>query len=294
VTTGDYDGDGRDDLFWRNDDDGRNVVWRSANSALALQLAAVGNPAWSVAPFEAQPTLPAVKAARPAPVVEGNSGSRTVVVRIRLSHPSALPVPILLGVEEGSASSIVAAPGVDFVWPVSNRQPEFAPGETTVDVSVPVLGDTLAEANEPIVFWPMQVTEGLVGRFDGILTILNDDANTLWIEGARLSDEFQGIRPMNFVIHLSRAQATPVSFRAATTPGTATVGVDYIARSASVTIPAGATQATFAVDIRGDAVAEGRFGESFGVQLTQVTGVPPVLDHAFGRIIDRSYGRIPP
>jgi len=294
AATGDYDGDGRDDLFWRNDDDGRNAIWRSANATTALRPTAVGNPAWSLMPFEAQPTLPVIQLARPAPVVEGNSGTRTVVVRIRLSHPAALPVPMVMGVEEGSEFSIVAAPGVDFTWLPSNLQLEFAPGETTVDLRLPVLGDTVAEANEPIVFWPMQVNDAYVLRFDGVLTILNDDANTLWIDSALMSDEFQGTRPMNFVVHLSRPQATAVSFLATTTPGRATAGVDYVARSARLTIPPGATEATFAVDVLGDAVLEGYFGESFGVQLSQVSGVLPVLQLATGRIIDRSYRRVEP
>jgi len=48
------------------------------------------------------------------------------------------------------------------------------------------------------------------------------------------------------------------------------------------------------VDVLGDAVLEGYFGESFGVQLSQVSGVLPVLQLATGRIIDRSYRRVEP
>lgn len=294
AAVGDYDGDGSDDLFWHNDDNGRNVIWSAANAGAARGVVAGASPAWAVVPFEGQPTLPWVMLWRPAPVVEGNSGTRTVVARARLSHPNALPVPVLMAVAGATENTIIAAPGVDFTWIQSNTEIEFAPGETTVDIPIPVIGDTAAEASETILFGPAQIKEAYQRNFDGVVTILNDDANTLWIDHASLSDEFTGTRPMNFVVHLSRAQATAVTFRAATTPGNATPNVDYVPRIAALTIPAGATEATFAVNIIGDTVLEGRFGEGFGVQLSQVTNVLPVLDHSFGRIIDRSYGRIEP
>ena len=33
VGSGDYNGDGRADILWRNSSTGANVIWRSANSA---------------------------------------------------------------------------------------------------------------------------------------------------------------------------------------------------------------------------------------------------------------------
>jgi hypothetical protein len=36
VGTGDFDGDGKSDLLWRNSATGTNTIWRSANSATGL------------------------------------------------------------------------------------------------------------------------------------------------------------------------------------------------------------------------------------------------------------------
>lgn len=293
AATGDFDGDGRDDLFWRNDDDGRNALWRSANWTLAVRPATVANAAWSVAPFEAQPTMPLLKATRPAPIVEGNSGTQTVTVRLRLSHPAVFPVHLVMGADAGHV--IGATPDLDFRWPASNLEPVFAPGETTLDLPITVLGDTAAEGNEPVFFWPVTVDEAFVFRFDGILTILNDDENTLWIDGAWLSDEFEGTRAMRFVIHLSRPQAREVTLVATTTTGSATAGVDYVAKSQRLTIPIGATEAFFEVDVIGDTEFDSWLRpERFGVQLSQVTGVRPVLSETTGFIVDSSYRRYPP
>lgn len=44
----DYDGDGRADLFWRNETDGRNVIWRSANAATTQAATGVSGLDWGV------------------------------------------------------------------------------------------------------------------------------------------------------------------------------------------------------------------------------------------------------
>ena len=46
---GDYDGDGRSDVFWRNASTGGNVIWKSANSTTIQPTTAVTNLAWKVA-----------------------------------------------------------------------------------------------------------------------------------------------------------------------------------------------------------------------------------------------------
>ncbi|HJW45832.1 MAG TPA: FG-GAP repeat protein, partial [Lysobacter sp.] len=46
TTTGDYDGDGRTDLFWRNASTGANVIWKSASAANPQPVTSVSNQAW--------------------------------------------------------------------------------------------------------------------------------------------------------------------------------------------------------------------------------------------------------
>jgi hypothetical protein len=50
VGTGDYHGDGKDDVLWRNFSDGTNTIWKSANASTLQGVTAVTNLAWVVVP----------------------------------------------------------------------------------------------------------------------------------------------------------------------------------------------------------------------------------------------------
>ena len=50
AAVGDFDGDGRADLFWRNTSTGRNVIWKSANAFTPQAVTQVGNQDWNVIP----------------------------------------------------------------------------------------------------------------------------------------------------------------------------------------------------------------------------------------------------
>jgi Calx-beta domain len=77
-----------------------------------------------------------------------------------------------------------------------------------------------------------------------------------------------------------------VPFR--TRPGTATVGVDYVARTGTVTIPAGHTTGAIAVSVLGDRVVEPR--ETFGVELGDAVGADVGVATATGRILNDDPG----
>ena len=59
AAVGDYDGDGRSDILWRNNASGANVIWKSGNAATQQAVTAVTNLAWKVVPHEGQPLPPA-------------------------------------------------------------------------------------------------------------------------------------------------------------------------------------------------------------------------------------------
>ena len=50
--SGDYDGDGRADILWRNSNTGVNVIWRSANSATTQAVARKDVYFWSIVGFK--------------------------------------------------------------------------------------------------------------------------------------------------------------------------------------------------------------------------------------------------
>jgi parallel beta-helix repeat protein len=104
-----------------------------------------------------------------ASVIEGNDGARNAVFNITITPHSA---PITIGYKTIAAS---ATAGVDFTE--TTGEITLAPGENSKTVSVPVIGDTDAEADE--IFY-LQITDlkGGAGVSDGLAeaVIVNDDA----------------------------------------------------------------------------------------------------------------------
>jgi len=51
VGSGDYNGDLRADILWRNTSTGANTIWRSANAATTQAVATMASQAWSPVAF---------------------------------------------------------------------------------------------------------------------------------------------------------------------------------------------------------------------------------------------------
>jgi len=49
VGIGDFDGDGKSDVLWRDDQTGSNAIWRSANAATRIAVTGVASQQWQVA-----------------------------------------------------------------------------------------------------------------------------------------------------------------------------------------------------------------------------------------------------
>ena len=79
--------------------------------------------------------------AGPSPVTEGNSGSTNAV--FTLSVPKALPYTVLF---DYATVDVTATAGVDYT--ATSGTGTLTAGQTSVTVSVPVLGDTDVESDE--------------------------------------------------------------------------------------------------------------------------------------------------
>ncbi len=75
-----------------------------------------------------------------------------------------------------------------------------------------------------------------------------------------------GTKNFTFTVTLSRASSLNVTVDFATSNGTATAGVDYVAKSGTLTIPAGSTSGTITTVVSGDTDVEG--DETFFVDLS--------------------------
>ena len=102
-------------------------------------------------------------------VVEGNSGTTTVRFTFRLSAASAQTVTVRFATANGTASA-----GSDYVARTGTTT--FAPGETSRTQSFTVNGDTDFEADETF-FVNLSSPSGIIiGKGQGVATIVNDDA----------------------------------------------------------------------------------------------------------------------
>lgn len=99
------------------------------------------------------------------------------------------------------------------------------------------------------------------------------------IGGARVLEGNAGTHIARLAVTLSATSASPVSVHYATAPGSATAGVDFLATSGTVMIPAGATTGFVSITVVGDATFEAN--EVFGVTLSSPIGA--VITNASGQ-----------
>jgi len=114
-------------------------------------------------------TLPTVSVAD-ARVAEGNSGQTNLVFAVSLSAAATGPVTVEAVTLEGSARQ-----PSDFA-PLATRV-AFAAGEQTKAVTVKVVGDTIAEADEAIALQLSNPVSATLGRSAAFGIIVNDDAS---------------------------------------------------------------------------------------------------------------------
>ncbi len=106
-----------------------------------------------------------------AAVEEGDEGTTNALFTVRLSVPSSQPVAVNFATTNGTALA-----GSDFVG--ANGTVTFPPGVLAQTVSVAVLGDTVAEADETFLLQLTSARNGIIMDRLGVGTILDDDGGT--------------------------------------------------------------------------------------------------------------------
>jgi hypothetical protein len=217
-----------------------------------------------------------------ASVAEGPAGANTATFTLTLSAASGLPVTVNYTTADGSA---VAAE--DYV--ASNGTATFAPGATSVTVTVPVIGDDAVEADEIFMVLLSAATNATIAQGQSTGTIVNDDAAVpvsveLSIGDASVLEGASGQASLTFPVTLSAVSARPVSVVYTTSDGTAAAGVDYAAASGTLTIPAGELAGTIVVSVNGDAVIEP--AETIGILLADGDGATIGRNLATGTILN--------
>jgi septal ring-binding cell division protein DamX len=119
-----------------------------------------------------------------------------------------------------------------------------------------------------------------------VATIIDTDEPPGFSVGDVSVVEGNGTKTVLAVVTLSAKLKASASVRLATTAtGTATVGVDYVAKApTTVTFPAGTVRKTVAITIRGDMVIEPN--ETFGLVLSSPIGAPIIDGTGVVTIVD--------
>jgi uncharacterized membrane protein YciS (DUF1049 family) len=211
-------------------------------------------------------------------VTEGNTGTTNAVFTVTLSAVSGQTVTVNYATANGTA----IAPG-DYTS--SSGTLTFAAGTTTQTISVPVVGDTLDEANETFVVNLSGATNATIADSQGIGTITDNDATpSLVINNVSVTEGNTGTQNAVFTVTLSAASGQTVTVNYATANGTATAGSDYVARSGTLTFIAGTTTQTIPVTINGDTTREAN--ETFFVNLSGASNATIADNQGLGTIVN--------
>jgi len=171
----------------------------------------------------------------------------------------------------GSASA-----GSDFIAPSGSVT--ILAGQTTATITIPVVNDTLVEANETVIVRLDSITSGQQVSIDttqdqATLAISDNDSAQVRIAMTTAGNEAGPVSGV-FTVTQTAASSTPTTV-SYTVTGTATPGSDYTALSGTVTIPAGQTTATITVPVINDSLAEP--AETVIVTLDGITAGDPQI-----------------
>ena len=211
-------------------------------------------------------------------LVEGSAGSADATFTVSLSEPSARTVRVAYETMDGTASA------ADGDYRAVSGILEFAAGETTKAVVVPVAGDTIGEDDERFFLKLSAARNGVITTPTVACVIENDDLPTISALGATVTEGDVGSKTMQIIVRMSIASSETVTVSYATDDITATAGRDYGAVAGTLTFLPGETEATVSVPILSDTVGE--FAETFAFRLSSPVRATISSTEAIGTIVD--------
>jgi Calx-beta domain len=208
-------------------------------------------------------------------ITEGDTGQKTAQFTVTTSETSASPITVNYATADDTAKQ------PDDYTQTSGLL-TIPPGMTSNTILVPVKGDTVDEPDENFDVNLSSAAGATISDSQGVGTIKDDDgAPSLSVNDVSRS-ETNG--PLTFTVKLSKASGQDVSVHFATADGSAHAPGDYTATSGAVTIPAGSTSKTVAVQLREDTLDEPN--ETFTLNLSSSTNAPISDNSGRGTIND--------
>jgi chitinase len=214
-------------------------------------------------------------------LAEGNTGKKNATFTISLSAVSGIPVGVSYATADGSAVEAGTASSGQDDYDAASDIVFIPAGQSSVQISVPINGDTLTETLETFQVILSAPQNATLADDTGQCNISNDDAlPSIAINDVAAPEGDAGTKAFTFSLTLSAASGDTVSVDFATANGTAFSGQDYNAGSGTVVFAPGQTTATLDVMVLGDTAVEGHKDETFSVTLTNAQGA--TLSDALG------------
>jgi len=199
------------------------------------------------------------------PQISENDAPGTMAFKLTLTAPSAVPVTVSYTTADATATA-----GQDYVAEAGTAT--FAPGQTALNVAVPILRDPTNTQNQSFYLRLSGATNANLLTPNNVGTITAPQAAALSIADVTMTRGLGGTKTMVFTVSLNADTASPVTVTASTSDLTARAGVDYAAKTQLLTIRPGQRTAQFAVTIYGSPTTVGA-QKFFQVKLSGA-GVP--------------------
>jgi hypothetical protein len=214
-----------------------------------------------------------------AEVVEGDEGEALLTFDLTASYPATDVITV-------PARTAVVGMGAE---PPGDHTPVdvevvFGINSTEATVQVPVIGDTLVEADELLLLVLDPPSQGELDDATGVGRILDDDDASLAVDDVALPEGTGGPTGFHFTVSLDQPALEAVTVTATATDGTATAPGDWQAVPVEVTFEPGQTEADVVVSVVGDSDVEA--DETFTVVLADAVGATIADDEGLGTILD--------
>lgn len=214
-----------------------------------------------------------------AEVVEGDAGETMLSFDVTASYGAT---EIITVPAQTAIVGFGAEPPGDYT-PVTTDV-VFGVNITEATVEVPVIGDTLVEADELLLLVLDPPSRGELHDGTAVGRILDDDEPSLSIDDVTLAEGTGGPTGFHFTVSLDQPALEEVTVTATPTDGTATSPADWQGVPVDITFEPGQTEADVVVSVVGDSEVEA--DETFSVILTDAVGATVADDEGLGTILD--------
>ncbi len=186
-------------------------------------------------------------------LLQGQSGLTPATFTVYLNAPSDQDVTVTYATQDGTAKA-----GTNY-QPVTNGSVKIRAGDTSATFTINVIGGAIQGGNENFFVNLTGATNGVIRRARGTATIIDDAAPlpALSIGNVTVREGDFGTTQALFPVLLSNAHNRDVSVSYTTRDGTGRAGLDYVATSGTLTIPAGQLSGVIAVTVIGNRRLDG-------------------------------------